>query len=401
MSPRTILCTGKGGVGKTTVAAATARRCAAAGLRTVVLSTDPAHSLSDVMEVGLSSRPTAVAPLLDGQEVQAQEEAERHWEAVSEWLGGMFSERGVDPIAAEELTVPPGLDELFSLLQIKAHHDSGKYDVIVVDCAPTGETLRLLSFPDVCTWWLEKVLPAQSRMLAAARPLARTLMPDLPLPSDGVLDDVERLVRNLVSMNDILRDRERTSIRLVMNPDRVVIKEAMRTFTYLNLYGFLTDAVIVNRVLPEAAGEGYFADWRARQQENLELVHSAFSPVPILAAPHFPREVTGAEALDELSEAVFAGSAAHDVLHHELSQELTATDGEATLRLALPFAERGEIQLKKIGLEVIVRVGPQKRTIILPPALGTYTVSGARFRDAALEVHFSQARDGEPPTDES
>jgi len=401
VSPRTILCTGKGGVGKTTVAAATARRCAAAGLRTVVLSTDPAHSLSDVMEVELSSRPTTVAPLLDGQEVQAQEEAERHWEAVSGWVGEILANRNVDAIAAEELTVPPGLDELFSLLQIKAHHDSGEYDVIVVDCAPTGETLRLLSFPDVCTWWLEKVFPAQSRMVAAARPLARTLMPDLPLPSQGVLDDVERLVRNLVSMNDILRDRERTSIRLVMNPDRVVIKEAMRTFTYLNLYGFLTDAVIVNRVLPEAAGDGYFADWRARQQENLELVRSAFSPVPILAAPHFPREVTGADALDELAEAIFAATPPHDVLHHELTQELTAADGRATLRIALPFAERGEIQLKKIGLEVIVRVGPQKRTIILPPALGTYDVSGARFKDAALEVNFSQARDGEPPTDES
>jgi arsenite-transporting ATPase len=401
VEPRTILCTGKGGVGKTTVAAATARRCAAAGLRTVVLSTDPAHSLSDVMEVELSSRPTAIAPGLDGQEVQAQEEAERHWEAVSEWLGGMLADHGVDSIAAEELTVPPGLDELFSLLQIKAHHDSGDYDAIVVDCAPTGETLRLLSFPDVCTWWLEKVFPAQSRMVAAARPLARTLMPDLPLPSDGVLDDVERLVRNLIAMNDILRDRRHTSIRLVMNPDRVVVKEAMRTFTYLNLYGFLTDAVVVNRVLPEEAGVGYFADWRARQQEHMELIDSAFSPVPILTAPHFPSEVTGSEALDGLGDVLFGDRGAHEVLHEELSQELSASDGEATLRLALPFAERGELQLKKIGLEVIVRVGTQKRTIILPPALGTYEVQGARLRDGALEVRFARAPNGGTPTDES
>jgi arsenite-transporting ATPase len=401
VKPRTILCTGKGGVGKTTVAAATAQRCAAAGLRTLVLSTDPAHSLSDVMETDLSSRPTRVSPGLDGQEVQAQEEAERHWEAVSLWLGEMLFDRGVDPIAAEELTVPPGLDELFSLLQIKAHHDSGAYDAIVVDCAPTGETLRLLSFPDVCTWWLEKVFPAQTRMVAAARPLARTLLPDLPLPSDGVLDDVERLVRNLVTMNGILRDRRRTSIRLVMNPDRIVIKEAMRTFTYLNLYGFLTDAVIVNRVLPEAAGEGYFADWRARQQENMELVRSAFAPVPILAAPHFPSEVTGPDALDQLADVLYDEHEAHEVLHTELSQELSATDGGATLRLALPFAQRGELALKKIGLEVVVRVGAQKRTIILPPALGSYEVDGARLRDGALEVRFVRASDGGTAMDES
>ena len=394
MSPRTILCTGKGGVGKTTVAAATARRCAAAGLRTVVLSTDPAHSLSDVMEVGLSSRPTAVAPLLDGQEVQAQEEAERHWEAVSEWLGGMFSERGVDPIAAEELTVPPGLDELFSLLQIKRHYEEERFECVIVDCAPTGETLRLLSFPDVAKWWLEKVFPWERRLMAAARPFARGLL-DVPLPDDAVFDDVERLVRNLVAMNGILRDRSTTSVRLVMNPDRMVVKESMRTFTYLNLYGYLTDAVVVNRVLPEQAGGGYFAAWREAQSEHMELVRSAFSPVPILTAPWFPREVVGPEALDELGEVLFGADDASAVLHEELSQELSSDNGSATLRLALPFAERGDIDLKKVGLEVIVRVGAQKRTIILPPAMATYATTGARFEDGALQVFFARGDDGQ------
>ena len=167
---------------------------------------------------------------------------ERHWDAVSGWLGELLAERGVDPISADELTVPPGMDELFSLLQIKAHHESGEFDAIVVDCAPTGETLRLLSFPDVASWWLEKVFPWERRLYAAARPFARSLL-DIPMPSEAVFDDVKRLVENLVAMNGILRDRSRTSIRLVMNPDRMVIKEAMRTFTYLNLYGYLTDAV--------------------------------------------------------------------------------------------------------------------------------------------------------------
>jgi arsenite-transporting ATPase len=398
MAPRTILYTGKGGVGKTSVAAATARRCAAAGLRTVVMSTDPAHSLSDSLDAELGSDPTEIAPCLFGQEVQAQEEMERHWHAVSEWAGELLTERGVDRISAEELTVPPGMDELFSLLQIKRHHDSGEFDVVVVDCAPTGETLRLLSFPDVCSWWLEKVFPFRGKLVAAARPLARTVL-DMSLPSEAVFEDVERLANNLVAMNAILRDRTTTSVRLVLNPDRMVVKEAMRTFTYLNLYGYLTDAVVVNRVLPEEAGGGYFADWRRVQQENMELVRSGFAPVPILTAAHLPHEVMGPETLDELGEELFDGIAANEVLHSDLSRELTTDEDSATLRLPLPFAERGDIDLKKAGLEVIVRVGGQKRTIILPPALAGYEASGARFQDGALEVVFRRATDGRPAAD--
>jgi arsenite/tail-anchored protein-transporting ATPase len=398
MAPRTILYTGKGGVGKTSVAAATARRCAAAGLRTVVLSTDPAHSLADSLDAELSSEPTAVGDLLYGQEVQAQEEMERHWEAVSEWLGELLTDRGVDRISAEELTVPPGMDELFSLLQIKRHHEADEFDVVIVDCAPTGETLRLLSFPDVCTWWLEKVFPFRGKLVAAARPLARTVL-DMPLPGESVFAEVERLASNLVAMNAILRDRSTTSVRLVTTPDRMVVKEAMRTFTYLNLYGYLTDAVVVNRVLPEEAADGYFAEWRAVQQEHMELVRSGFAPIPVLSAPHLPSEVIGPDTLDQLGDALFDGRAAHDLLYEELSRELTAEDGWATLRLPLPFAERGDIDLKKVGLEVIVRVGGQKRTIMLPPALAGYETGGARFADGALEVVFERASDGRAADD--
>ncbi len=253
MTPRTILYTGKGGVGKTSVAACTARRCAAAGLRTLIVSTDPAHSLSESLGAELGGEPTEVSDHLWGQEVKAQQEMERHWSGVQEWLGELFIERGVDRISAEELTVPPGMDELFSLLRLQAHHDSGRWDAIVVDCAPTGETLRLLSFPDVARWWIEKVFPYEKQILAAARPLARSLL-DISLPSAAVFADVQRLSKNLIAMNEILRDRSRCSIRLVMNPDKMVIGEAMRTFTYLNLYGYLTDAVIVNRLFPGRRG---------------------------------------------------------------------------------------------------------------------------------------------------
>jgi arsenite/tail-anchored protein-transporting ATPase len=387
MAPRTILYTGKGGVGKTSVAAASARRCAAAGMRTVVLSTDPAHSLSDSLEVELGGNPTPCGDNLFGQEVQAQEEMERHWDAVQRWLGELLADRGVDTISAEELTVPPGMDELFSLLQIKRHYEADEFDCVVVDCAPTGETLRLLSFPDVAKWWLEKVFPWERRLVTAAGPLARSMF-DVPLPGGDVFDDVERLVRNLVAMNGILRDRSRTSIRLVMNPDRMVVKEAMRTFTYLNLYGYLTDAVVVNRVLPEEAGDGYFAAWRDVQREHMDLVRSAFDPVPILTAPWLQREVLGAEMLDRLATELFGDGDPAALLHRELTQELSGRNGRAVLRLALPFAERGDIELKKIGLEVIVRVGSQKRTIILPPTMAAYSTSGARFQDGALEVTF-------------
>jgi arsenite/tail-anchored protein-transporting ATPase len=389
MAPRTILYTGKGGVGKTSVAAATARRCADAGLRTVVLSTDPAHSLSDSLEAELGADPTPCGDGLWGQEVQAQEEMERHWEAVQDWLSELLTERGVDRISAEELTVPPGMDELFSLLQIKRHHEESRFDCVIVDCAPTGETLRLLSFPDVAKWWLEKVFPWERRLVSAARPLARALL-DVPLPGDPVFDEVERLVRNLVAMNAILRDRSATTVRLVVNPDRMVVKEAMRTFTYLNLYGYLTDAVVVNRIFPDEVSDGYFAEWREVQREHMELVSSAFSPVPILAAPFFPTEVVGPEMLDRLGDELFAQRDAPEILHDRISQELSGENGRATLRLALPFADRGDIDLKKIGLEVVVRVGTQKRTIILPPALAGYATRGAHFEDGALEVFFER-----------
>jgi arsenite/tail-anchored protein-transporting ATPase len=393
MAPRTILYTGKGGVGKTSVAAATARRCAAAGLRTVVLSTDPAHSLSDSLEADLLGEPTPVGPSLFGQEVQAQEEMERNWDGVQEWLGDLLAERGIDRISAEELTVPPGMDELFSLLWIKRHHEEGEFDCVIVDCAPTGETLRLLSFPDVVTWWLERILPSQRRLA----PFARTLF-DLPLPGDAVFEDVERLARNLVAMNGILRDRSRTTIRLVTSPDRMVVKEAMRTFTYLNLYGYLTDAVVVNRMLPAEAADGYFAAWREIQREQMALVRSAFEPVPILSAPFFEREVLGPEMLDRLAATVFDDADPAAVLHEDISQELVTENGRATLRVAVPFAERDQLQLKKIGLEVVVRVGAQKRTIILPPALAGYAASGARFEDGALEIVLEKSADEHRPS---
>jgi arsenite/tail-anchored protein-transporting ATPase len=386
MVPRTILYTGKGGVGKTSVAAATARLVAAGGVDTIVLSTDPAHSLADSLQTEVGGEPTPVGERLWAQQVAAQDEMERNWAAVQDWLGELLLERGVDRISAEELAVPPGMDELFSLLQIKRHHEEGRFGCVIVDCAPTGETLRLLSFPEVARWWLQKVFPQSSQIMAAARPLARAML-DVSLPGEEVLDDVQRLVRNLIAMNEILRDNESVSVRLVMTPDRMVVDEARRTFTYLNLYGYLTDAVVVNRVFPEEVG-AYFGAWRERQLTALEEVRAAFAPVPVLLAPYFGEEVVGPSMLDRLGERVFDGRDPAAILHERLTQELVVGADAAELRLDLPFAEKGDISLKKIGLELVVRVDSYKRTLMLPPALGDYVPTGASFDGAALRVTF-------------
>jgi arsenite-transporting ATPase len=391
MAPRTILYTGKGGVGKTSVAAASARRCARDGLRTLVLSTDPAHSLSEALEADLGAEPSQVSDRLWGQEVQAQEEMERNWSAMQEWLGELLVDQGVDRISAEELTVPPGADELFSLLALKRHHEAGEFDVLVVDCAPTGETLRLLSFPDVARWWLDKVFPFERQIMAAARPIVRSVL-DVPMPGAAVVKDVRALVGNLIAMNEILRDRERATIRLVMNPDKMVIGEAMRTFTYLNLYGYLTDAVVVNRVFPDAVEGTYFGAWRERQREHLERVYSAFAPVPVLLAPYFEAEVAGPVMLDRLADALYTDEQAPAaVLHESLSTELTVNERSAQVRVQMPFAERGDISLKKIGPELVVRVDGQKRTIMLPPALAAWRPTEARLADGALVVTLDEA----------
>jgi arsenite/tail-anchored protein-transporting ATPase len=386
MGPRIILYTGKGGVGKTSVAAATARRCAAAGARTLVLSTDPAHSLAESLQADVGAEPTDVGDGVWAQQVQAQDELERNWSAAQEWLGGVLAERGVERIAAEELTVPPGADELFSLLQLKRHAESGEWDAIVVDCAPTGETLRLLSFPDAARWWLDRVLGRESALLSAARPLARAFF-DLSLPDERVMADIQRLVGNLIAMHELLRDASRVTLRLVMTPDRMVVAEAMRTFTYLNLYGYLCDAVVVNRVFPEDVGE-YFGAWRAVQAEQLADVQAGFAPVPVLQAAYFEQEVLGPAMLDRLASDLFNGHDPGAVLHDRLAQELALDGSRAELRLDLPFVSRGDIALKKIGLELIVRVDGYKRTIVLPGALAGFKPTSAKLAEGSLVVGF-------------
>lgn len=390
MPPRTILYTGKGGVGKTSVAAATARRCAAAGRKTVVMSTDPAHSLSDSLGAGLGPDPTAIGPNLWGQEVLASAEMRRNWDRVSTWLTGLLLDQGVDQLRAEELTVPPGMDELFSLLQIKRHWDDDEFDVVIVDCAPSGETLRLLGFPEVAQWWVQKVFPWNRGLLGAAAPLARAL--ELPLPDPELMDEVDHLIRNLLAMDEILRDHEHCSIRLVMNPDRMVVNEARRTFTYLCLYGYQTDAVVVNRIFPDEVEGTYFGAWREHQATQLEAVEQGFSPIPILTSRYFEEEVIGEAMHDRLSRELFGDGAPDRIYHPGLAREVTGDGDRTVIRLMAPFVEKEEIDLKQVGDELVITIGEIRRTIILPPGLAEREPSRAAFEEGTLEITYEHVQ---------
>lgn len=396
MPPRTILYTGKGGVGKTSVAAAVARRSAALGRRTVIVSTDPAHSLSDAIETRLGPDPVRVAPRLWGQEVIAETEMHRHWDRVGTWMSGLLLDRGVDRIRAEELTVPPGLGELFSLLQIKRHWEGGEFDVVIVDCAPSGETLRLLGYPEIAGWWMRKIFPGNRALLGVAAPLARAL--EVPLPEPELVDEVELLLENLLAMDEILRDRRHSSVRLVMNPDRMVIDEARRTFAHLGLFGYQTDAVIVNRLFPPEVEGGYFGGWRRRQGEHLKAVEEGFAPVPVLTAPFFEREVIGREMHDLLADELHGQADPTAILHPGLAREIVTGPDGTVVRIRVPFAGKDQVRVQRAGDELIVTAGDLRRTIILPGGLMRQNPDRASLRDGILEISFKKERDAEPQT---
>jgi arsenite-transporting ATPase len=394
MPTRIVLYTGKGGVGKTSVAAATARRIAADGPRVLVVSTDPAHSLGDVLGAEIGADPTPVAPGLEALQLDDRAELTRHWSAVRAWASRTLIGRGVDRISAEELSVPPGLEELLSLLRLVELRDAGTHDVIVVDCAPTAETLRLLSFPDLAHWWLSRIVPRQEELLGTVRPLARALL-DITLPDRTVLDEVARTMESLLAMRALFEDREHVSMRLVTTADRVVIEESRRTYTALGLHGVATDAVIVNRLFPEDVGP-YFADWRARQQEALAGIEEAFAPLPVLQAPFFDREVVGTAALDRLGEALYAGVRPEGLLHAGLSRELEVTEDGARLRIALPLADRDDVALRRAGDELLVEVAGRRRVVLLPAAMAHYRPTGATLRGGVLDVTLRPPVPAEP-----
>jgi len=388
---RIILYTGKGGVGKTSVAAATALRCADLGYRTVVISTDAAHSLSDSFDLPLGPEPTDIAPNLWGQEIDILHQMDKYWGTVQDWLSSVLTWRGMDEIIAEETTVLPGMEELTSLLQISLLHDSGDFDAIIVDCAPTGETLRFLSFPEVANWYLRRIFPIERRAAQIAGPLLRSLA-DLPVPQDPVFESIKSLLTQLNHMHELLTDPQKSSVRLVLNPEKMVIKEAQRTFTYLNLFGFATDLIISNRIIPERVEDSYFAAWKGIQEKYGLLVEEAFSPLSILKVPLFDQEVIGLDMLRRMADSTYGDEDPTQVFFVGQAHTLDKQDGQYRLSLRLPFASKEDIGLSRWRDELIIRIGNYKRNLILPRVLVNQDVKQARLEGDTLAIVFGNKR---------
>jgi arsenite-transporting ATPase len=386
---RVILFTGKGGVGKTTVAAATALHSARLGHRTVVLSTDAAHSLGDSFDVSLGPEPKQIGDKLWAQETDVEYNLRKHWGTVEEWLRALLQWRGLDELVADEIAILPGMDELSALLWINQHCGSGDYDLVIVDCAPTGETLKLLSFPDVAGWWVEKMLPIHRRVVGVLRPVIRPFT-DLPLPGDDVYAAGEDLFQRLEELHALLADPDVSSVRLVVNAEKMVIKEAQRTFTYLNLYGYATDAVVCNRLLPQQVQDDYFRAWKVTQQEHLRVIQESFSPLPIFALPLMEQEVVGTEMLGKVAAALYGGEDPTRLFVRGPVQEVVNEDGRYVLTIALPFVTKAELSLVRNADELVVHAGNFKRNIILPHLLQGLPALGAKFEGNQLRISFGE-----------
>ena len=383
---RILFYTGKGGVGKTSVAAATALRCAQRGYRTIVLSTDAAHSLGDSLGVELRAEPILVRPNLWAQEINALHELESSWGQVSKYLGDLMAWQGVETIAQGELSVIPGTEELFSLLQIKRHYDGQQYDVLVVDAAPTGETLRLLSLPDIMRWWVGRLFPIARALLKVVRPVAKRVT-DMPIAEDDVLASAQQAIDALVDVRNILTNQQVTTARIVMNLEKMVIREAQRSLTYLSLFGYAVDAVVVNRILPPDV-DGHFAAWRAMQQEYAPQVDELFAPLPLLRAPHFDREVVGLELLDQLATKLFDERDPAEFLYRGAAQRVEKATGGFDLIVPLPFASEEQVHLAQSADELLISVGWHRHRIVLPQSLARLRAQDAYFEESALRVEF-------------
>jgi arsenite-transporting ATPase len=382
---RVLLFTGKGGVGKTTASAATAALAASRGRKTLVLSTDPAHSLADALGVPLTGDPTEVETGLYAMQVDTQGAFERSWRDVQSYLLGVLERAGVDALQAEELTVLPGAEEVLALLEVRNQVASGLWDLVVVDCAPTGETLRLLALPEALNWYVEKVFPAHRRAMRAMRPiLSRVAGPTVP--ADGVFEAVERLHRELGDVRRVLTDAA-TSVRLVLTPEAVVVAEARRTLTSLALYGYRVDGLVANRVFP--GGDAWQDGWVAAQAAQLDGVRADVAPLPVLVSPYRPSEPVGLEALVALGEELYGDADPSDeAAPAEELLGLERSDDGFVLSLSLPLARRDDVQLARSGDELVVTVGGHRRVLALPSALRRCVVAGATLIGGRLAVRF-------------
>ena len=386
---RIILFTGKGGVGKTSMAAATALRSAELGYRTIALSTDIAHSLSDSFEVPLGNEPHPITDNLWGQETELAQTLEVHWGTIKRYISALLAWRGMDEMTAEEIAIFPGMEELANLLYILHYQDEGKYDVIIMDCAPTGETLRLLSFPEMMRWWMTKMFPIGRKVAGVMYPLARTLV-NMPLPDNKVFDSIQELYSELEKIHALLTDAEKTSVRLVVNPEKMVIKEAQRTFTYLNLFSYPTDAIICNRLIPDKVEDDYFQAWKESQKKYHQLIEEGFAPLPILDAPLMEQEIVGIPMLRSMAKALYDEKDPTTIFFRGQIQDIRKDERYYILTLALPFTSKEKISLLQSGDELTIQVANYRRNVILPRSLLGLPITQAKMGKGKLKIKFQQ-----------
>jgi len=384
---RIVLVTGKGGVGKTTIAAATALAAADSGKRTLITSTDPAHSLADALTVDLAGEPTEIVDRLHGQQIDTQKQLDRYWGSIRNQLIDVLDWGGAAGIEAEEFLVFPGMDELFALLEVNRHARSGDYDVLVVDCAPTAETLRLLSLPEVLSWYFEKVLPTERRLMRAARPLLSRLT-DLPIPEDEVFTAAQSVFTSVEGVKELMAQPEVTSARLVVNPEKMVIDEARRTYSYLGLFGYGVDGVVVNRVLPDLVRDPYFERWRSIQKGHLDAIDDAFAEVPRLRLRLFDDEMVGVDRLRIMASELYGERDPIDDFVATSPFRVVETGGDVTMELDVPFFDKSELEVFRHGHELYIQLGSYRRSFLLPDALQRREVTRARLDGGTLQVSF-------------
>jgi arsenite/tail-anchored protein-transporting ATPase len=396
---RIVLFTGKGGVGKTTTASATALRLADRGLKTLLLSTDIAHSLADALDLELTDEPVEVARSLWAVQIDTQGRFEAAWRDVQAFLVDMLARGGVDPITADELTVLPGVDEVLALLAVRELALTGHWDALVVDCAPTAETLRLLALPEALTWYLDRVFPLHRRLAKGMRPLAAMLGRSEVLPPDTLFEALLRLNDELASVRRLLGDPEVTSVRLVLTPESVVAAEARRTFTALALYGYSVDLIIANRVFP-AGDDEWRQGWAAAQQRQLVQIRESFAGLPVRELAYRAAEPVGAHALRDVADDLYGPLPGEDPAPSGAHTDLLRVEqvgDHFVLHLALPLAERADVDAVRAGDDLVVTVGPNRRVLTLPSVLRRCTVAGGEFDGRELRVRFQPDPESWPP----
>ncbi len=390
---RLILMTGKGGVGKTSVAAATGLRCAELGHRTLVLSTDPAHSLADSFDMEMGHEPREVRPNLWGAELDALKELEGNWGAVKRYITQVLQARGMEGVQAEELAILPGMDEIFGLVRMKRHFDEGVYDVLIIDSAPTGTALRLLSLPEVGGWYMRKFYKPLQAVSVALRPLVEPLFRPIAgfsLPNKEVMDAPYEFYEQIEALQKILMDNTVSSVRLVTNPEKMVIKESLRAHAYLSLYNVSTDLVIANRIIPATVTDPFFKTWKENQEKYRQEIHEDFHPLPVKEVPLYSEELCGLAALDRLKETLYADEDPSQVYYKETTLRVVQEGNSLySLELYLPGIAKDQIQLNKTGDELNIRIGNHRRNMVLPQALAALQPTGAKMDEDYLKIKFA------------